>query len=59
MSELVEKHTNINVYAHLYDFFEWSELNLMNINIVKTKEMLMGRIKNEPCIIYHIKYAIM
>ncbi len=48
LSEVINKYDNSNMCAHLNNVVEWSENNLMNINIAKTKEMLIGRIKNEP-----------
>ena len=34
--------------AHLNNVVEWSDHNLININVAKTKEMLLGRINKEP-----------
>jgi len=48
LSELIKKHDNNNMYAHLNIVVEWSDHNLMNINVAKTKEMLIGRINKEP-----------
>ena len=34
--------------AHLNNVVEWSDHNLMNVNVAKTKEVLLGRINEEP-----------
>ena len=34
--------------AYLNNVVEWSDYNLMNINVAKTKEMPLGRINKEP-----------
>ena len=39
---------NSSMCANINNVVEWSDNNLMNINIAKTEEMLIGRIKNEP-----------
>ena len=48
LSEVIKKHDNSNMCTYLNSVVEWSERNLMNINFAKTKEMLIGRINNEP-----------
>ena len=46
LCEIMKKHDCSNMSAHFNDVVEWSDDNLMNINFVKTKEMLLGRINN-------------
>ena len=48
LSEVIMKHAYNNTSAHLNNVVEWSAHNLMNINVAKTKGMLLGRINKEP-----------
>ena len=41
-------HKFVNMYAYFNNVVEWSNNNLMNIKVAKTKEMLIGRINKEP-----------
>ena len=45
LSEVISKHDNSNMYAYFNDVVDWSDHVLMNINVAKTKEMLIGRIR--------------
>ena len=47
LSEVIEKHDKSNMCSHLNNVVEWSDYNLMNINIARTEEMLIGRIKKK------------
>ena len=44
LSEVINKHDNSNMYGYFKDVVEWSDHNLMNISVAKTKEMPIGRI---------------
>ena len=48
LSEIIKKHDCSNMSAHFNDVVEWSDDNLMNINFVKTKEILSERINKDP-----------
>jgi len=48
LTEVIKKNDHSNMSAYLNNVVEWSDHNLMNINFVKTKEMLLGRINKEP-----------
>jgi Reverse transcriptase (RNA-dependent DNA polymerase) len=48
LSEVISKHDNSNMYAYFNDVVEWSDHNLMTINVAQTKEMLERRINKEP-----------
>ena len=48
LSEVIMKHDYSSMSAYLNNVVEWSDHNLMNINVAKTKEMLLGRIDKEP-----------
>ena len=40
LSEVIKKQDYSNMSAYLNNVVEWSDHNLMNINVAKTKEML-------------------
>ena len=47
-SEVIKKHDYSNMSTYPNNVVEWSDHNLMDINVAKTKKMLLGRINKEP-----------
>jgi hypothetical protein len=41
LSDVINKHDNSNMHAHFNNVVERSDHNLMNIDVVETKEMLI------------------
>jgi len=48
LSEIISKHEISTMQHEMDSLAKWSESNHMNINIKKTKEMLLGSIANNP-----------
>jgi hypothetical protein len=48
LSEIIAKHGTSEMQSAMDSLARWSESNLMNINIKKTKEMLLGSIGKTP-----------
>jgi hypothetical protein len=48
LSEIIKKLDCSMMPVHFNSVVEWSDVNLMNINFIKTKEMLLGSINKYP-----------
>ena len=48
LSEVLNKNQNSLMPDYFQEILDWSSSNLMNINFNKTKEMILGSLKNDP-----------